>query len=159
MWTALKHELTTVALQQDYDISAAGFYNNTPHSVNVVTDQDTEIDAPLYDWEIREGTDLHLGSRITDARTLRLFGIKLPTLVSISQPQLLILTARAAIDLYIQAIAAGPNDQVGRYSGLLRTAEIRFQERVIRHMKMAMPKTIRTEAYEQSLVDTIWRIT
>ncbi len=159
VWKELTSTFATVAEQQEYDITADGYYQDTPHQVHLVSTLDTEITTPIYDWEMREGSKLHFGMRITTARTIRLYGIKKPAITDISEPQLGIITARAAMILYEQAINQVPNDQVGRFNQLLTNARSIFQERVVRHMITPMPKHIRTSAFGGSMTDINWGIT
>ena len=153
-------DVTTVANQQDYDLSTASFYpSDEPHQVHLVSTEDTERTFPLSNWEMRGGK-LHMGMRITSVRTLRCYGIKKAVITDISQPQLLIVTARAAMYLYEQAIASAPNDMAGRFAGLLTQATQTFAERVTRHMLTTeYGKTVLTDVYEDSLNDINWAAT
>lgn len=158
LWARVQTDITMVAEQYDYNISSAGFYNNTPHQVHIVSNQDTELTIPLHAYDIRENDKLHLLFRPLDGRKLRLFGIRKATLAEVNEPQLGILTARAAMFLLEQAITQVPTDLVGRFNQLLALNASRFAERVSRHMIPGPSRSYQTEVWNTGLRDTNWRI-
>lgn len=151
-------DLTMVDLQYDYDITAAGFYRNEPRQVHWISTADTELTLPLFNWEVRQSPTLHLGFTPVAGEKLRLFGIKQPVLADIVVPQLYILTAKAAMYLYEQAIATATSDLVGRYQMLLVNAARMFAERVVRFQELGMPVTVTTDVFDQGRIDRHWNV-
>lgn len=158
LWASLVEDVTMVTDQYDYDISCLGFRNNRPHDVHRVSTADTELTVPVHNWEIRDDTDLHIKFRPRNGETLRLYGIKNPTLSDIVQPQLLILTARAAMYLLETALQSTRVDQRTLFQALLQQMTQNYGERVRQHMKPAPAKRLQTEAFESDRVDTDFRI-
>ena len=157
LWKELIVDITAVTDQFDYDITAHGFHNDLLNEVFIVSTGDTENDFALFGWEIRNqgnvAVNLHLLSRITGGRTLRLRGISKPALADIAQPQLQILTSRAAIYLYEGLAVEAVNDQVVRWERAITRENIRLVERMTRHQLVAPPSTVKTEVYEQTSSD------
>lgn len=153
LWKEKIVDITTVADQFDYDISAHGFYNNQPNEVSIVSDGDTEVDFPLFAWEIRDGDTLHFLQRIAGDKTVRLRGIIIPTLADIIQPQLQILSSRAAMYIYEGIIAEATNDQVTRWERALTMEGRRLEERIRRHQKPAPPSTIKNQSFDHTIMD------
>lgn len=152
-------EITMVADQYDYDISSLAFYRNEPRQVHLVSLSDTELTQELHSWDVRDGVKLHLGFRPVDAQKLRLFGIKQPALSDLdTTTTMLIITARAAWHLYDQGIAGKPSDFVGRYQGLREQAKAMFQERMTKYQPVGVSATIRTEVFDQGVVDVNWSV-
>lgn len=151
--------IVTVADQFDYSLTATGLYENTPHSVHVVSTGDSERDIPIYAWEIRDGTTLHLKRRINGGKTLRLFGIGKAALSSIDQPQLMILASRAAMYLYEGVLSEARNDQVARFERLLQMETNRYNTRKALYKRPAPPATMRTEAFDVDGIDFDFSVT
>jgi hypothetical protein len=157
LWTYVQGEVTMVADQYDYDISALTIYRNSPHQVHLVSSLDTEITTSLFNWKILNVKYLHIGFTPIAGRKLRCFGIKVPAIANIDQPQLLILTARAAMYLYDQAMTGAPNDSIAR---MLQNRQIMAQtyaQRVAQYSLPTMPTTARSECYGDSAYDFDWR--
>ncbi len=153
LWKELIVDITTVTDQFDYDITAHGFHNNLLNEAFIVGDGDTEVDFALFAWEIRNQGTLHLLQRILGGRTLRLRGITKPTLADVVQPQLQILTSRAAIYLYEGLANTAVNDQVPRWEQAITRESRRLAERLARHQLTAPPGTVRTEVYDHAITD------
>jgi len=163
IWKAITFNVTIVADQFDYDITGAGFYNDTPHQVLRVSKGDTELTTKIYDWDIRYDVGgaikLHLFTRFETGITMRLFGIAKPVLADIAGNDLLILSSRAAMYLYETNLSSVQFDSVQVVERALALQTKMFNERVIRFMRMAMPKTIRTKALRNLRTDINFRVT
>lgn len=163
VWVPKTAEVTIVDDQFDYDITGSGFLNDTPHQIHIVSNDDTEITRPFYDWEIRFNTSaqsrLHLLSRLNTGDTIRLFGIVAPAIADFSGTDLLILTAQAAVYLFETNIANAMRDDTTRMEQGVRQAEKLLARRVTRSMKMVpFPRHMRTVAYRQSASDINFRV-
>ncbi len=163
LWKELIVDITTVTDQFDYDITSHGFHNDLLNEVFIVGDGDTEVDFALFAWEMRNqgntAVNLHLLQRIAGSKTLRLRGITKPALSDINQPQLQILTSRAAIYLYEGLANTAVNDQVQRWERAITRESTRLAERLARHQLTAPPGTVRTEVYDHSILDFNFRAT
>ncbi len=153
LWKELIVDITTTTDQFDYDITAHGFHNNLLNEVFIVSDGDSEVDFALFAWEIRNQITLHFLQRLTTDRTVRLRGITKPALSDINQPQLQILTSRAAIYLYEGLAVEAVNDQVQRWERAITREEKRLAERISRHQLVAPPSTMKSEVYDHSIID------
>ncbi len=153
LWKELIVDITTTTDQFNYDITAHGFHNNLLNEVFIVSDGDSEVDFALFAWEIRNQTTLHFLQRLTTDRTVRLRGITKPALSDINQPQLQILTSRAAIYLYEGLAVEAVNDQVQRWERAITREEKRLAERISRHQLVAPPSTMKSEVYDHSIID------
>ncbi len=162
VWTPVTADLTFVADQFDYDITASNFHNDTPHQVWKVSAGDSEITEKIMNWDIRYTTGgaarIHFFNRFNTNETIRLVGIKETSLADISGTNLLILSSRAAMYLYETAISAARFDSVATLERSLARHEKAFQERIIRFMRMAMPKTVRTHALRETRSDINFRV-
>lgn len=163
VWKPITFDVTIVADQFDYDITSAGFYNDTPHQLLRVSKNDTELTAKIYDWDIRYDVGgaikLHLFTRFETGITLRLFGIAKPTLTDISGNDLLILSSRAAMYLYETNLSSVQFDSIQVVERALALQTRLFNERVIRFMRMAMPKLQHTKALRNRRTDINFRVT
>lgn len=163
VWKPITFDVTIVADQFDYDITAAGFFNDTPHQVVRVSQSDSEITIKVYDYDIRYDVGgaikLHLFTRYETGITIRLFGIAKPTLADISGNDLLILSSRAAMYLYETNLSSVQFDSVQVAERTLALHTRLFNERVIRFMVMAMPKLQRTKALRNLRTDINFRVT
>lgn len=153
LWKELIVDVTTITDQFDYDISAHNFHNNLLNEVFIVSTGDPEVDFPLFAWEIRNQSTLHFLQRIQGDKTVRLRGITTPTLFDVNQPQLQILTSRAAIYLFEGIAIEGVNDQVQRWERAITREEKRLAERIARHQLVAPPSTMKGTVYDHSIVD------
>lgn len=151
--------ILTVTDQFDYSLTATGLYQNTPNSVHIVSEGDTEVDIPLFDWEIRDDTTLHFRQRISGGRTIKLFGIGVAALSDISQPQLMILTSRALMFLYEGVINEAKQDNVARFERLLQLETTRYGTRKALYKRTAPPITQRTSAYDSFGQDFNFQVT
>lgn len=166
VWKHLVVDVDMVADQFDYDMTAltddccnsVSFYRNIPHQVGKVSPSDSELVVPLHNWQIRNGTDLHIYSRPRSGESLRLYGITEPVLADLDNGELLIVSARAAIYLLETAIQGTRVDQRELFLVLLQNARSMYAERVRQHMKMAPARQLQSEAYAQNLIDTDWGI-
>ena len=162
VWTPVTADLTFVADQFDYDITGDSFHNDTPHQVWKVSAGDSEITEKIMNWDIRYTTGglarIHFFNRFNTAETIRLIGIKETSLADIAGTDLLILSSRAAMYLYETAISAARFDSVAILERSLARHEKAFQERIIRFMRMAMPKTVRTHALRETRSDINFRV-
>lgn len=154
LFVKAKHEFTIVLDQFDYDISAGGFYRNTPRQVHLVSSDDTEKSLPIFDWEVVPDTGkLHLGVTVSAGRTIRCWGHKKPALSDITATELGILSARAGIYLLSQSIVNEPLDQVGRYKDALAQMVSLYQERLEKHRPAPIPATVSTDVWWQDELD------
>lgn len=157
LWKELIVDITTVTDQFDYDITSHGFHNDLLNEVSIVSDGDTEVDFALFAWEIRNqgntAVNLHFLQRIAGSKTIRLRGITAPALADIAQPQLQILTSRAAIYLFEGILTSAVNDQVTRWERSIQNEGRRLAERLARHQLTAPPGTIRGEMYDHAILD------
>lgn len=163
VWKTVTFNVTIVADQFDYDITSAGFNNDIPHQVHRVSKGDSENTSKVYDWETRfdvgGAAKLHLFTRYETGITLRLFGIAKPTLADISGTDLLILSSRAAMFLYETSLSSVQFDSTTVVERALALHTRLFNERVIRFMRMALPKTVRTKAIGNTRTDINFRVT
>jgi len=161
LFERLTSTVTTVADQYDYDISSKGYYRNTPRQVHLVDADDSEITEPLYDWEILNGTTLHLNTKIVADKTLRMFGHKASTLTNLTDGsgRLLILTAYAATILINQAIMSSPLQQVGRWQTALQSMQARYIERLTRFMEIGYAQHVYSDAlHRKTTGDIHWNV-
>lgn len=162
LWPTLfikdEYEFTEVANQYEYDISSAGFYRNIPRQLHLVSEDDTELQLMLFDWSYNPDDGfLKLGRLYGTGRTYRAIGHKQPTLSTITDDELLIVTARAAVYLYDQAIQTQRVDFVGRYdeakANMIRT----LADRTMRFAPSPIAATRRFSGYRKHrLIDKDW---
>lgn len=158
VWKHVSTTVTVVADQHEYSLSAAGFYRNEPHQVNLVSDGDTEHEFPIYGTEMRGASTLYLPYLPGAGRTIRLRGIGTAAISDMDDGELSILTARAGMYLAEQGQNQGPQDRRTFFQELGQRMERSFAERVTRFMKPAPPKNYRTEALGTNVIDTNWRL-
>ncbi len=153
LWKRVTQDITIVADQFDYDLSASSFYHGWPHQVHRVSPNDTEVTWPLYHWEMR-GDNLHLFSRIPTGDTIKAIGITAPALTDISGTDLLILSSRAAAYLFETGLSSAPAELRTFFQQSLDAHRTAFLERVRQHSKHAeMGKTIRMTGHEAGVSD------
>ena len=158
IWKRLTSDVTMVADQYDYDITATGYYQNSPRQVRLVSASDTELDQLISDWRPKGNQYLHIEFFPVAGRKLRLEGIGMPAIADVSSPQSLIVSARAAMYLCEQAMASAPNDQIGRYGLIYQNAARMFVERVVRFAQPAMAATKLSDSV-MGITDVDWSVT
>lgn len=154
LFVKAKHEFTIVLDQFDYDISAGGFYLNTPRQVHLVSSDDTEKSLEIFDWEMVPDTNrLHLGITLSVGRTIRCWGHKKPAIADITATELGIVSARAGMYLLSQSIVNEPLDQVGRYKDAFAQMVALYQERLEKHRPAPIPASVSTDVWWQDELD------
>ncbi len=158
IWKSVVSDVTMVADQYDYDISSLSLRNDRIRSLHRVSISDTELTVPTQNWEIRDDKDLHIFFRPRATEKLRIRGIGNPAITDISQPQLLILTARAAMYLLSTALQGARVDHGARFQTLLQMNTQAYTERIRMHMKVAPSTQVQTEMLLGDRIDTDWRL-
>ncbi len=114
--------------QQDYDISAAGIFNNSPRQVHWVDKNDTERTRTLFDWAANftdaDPDELHFFSRIVTTDSFRIFGHAKKILTDfVEDEDALILAVRAALWLLRTEKAKARIEDRGWVNELIRELE------------------------------------
>lgn len=157
LFVKAQYEFTTVANQLTYDLSAGGFYKDIPRQVRLVSEQDTEKDNLIYDWDIVPDTGLlRLGEEYSAGRTIRTYGHQKPSLSNVSTEELGIVTARAGMYLYDQAIQSQRNDFVGRYEDAKTIITTLYEQRLADKKPTAIPLTRRFSGWKRKERDVLW---
>lgn len=131
-------DITTVAEQLDYDQSAAAFINDWPRQALLIDNEETERWSTIQNWTISETNRyFHLNSEITAGRTIRLIGHTDLTLTTLTTKTLPIVTARAGMWLYEQAITSRGESPF--LAGALRRMTARFNERKTQNTPPQIP--------------------
>lgn len=158
VWKHIQADITVVAEQHQYDISASNFYRNDPHQANILSEDDTEHEYPVYSMETRDGTDIYFPFLPDAGRVIRLRGIGVAAIADLDAGELSIVTARAGMYLASQAKKQGPQDRRDFFAQMEQDLTNDFAERVTRFMKPAPPKNYRTEGLGSQQIDTNWRL-
>lgn len=162
LWPTLfvkdEFEFDEVANQYDYDISAAGFYRDTPRQLHLVSEDDPELSLMLFDWSYNPDDGfLKLGRLYGTGRTYRAIGHKQPALSDITSDELLIVTARAALYLYDQAMQTQRVDFLNRYEDARAVMAAALRERTVRFAPTPVAMTKRFSGYRKHrLIDKDW---
>lgn len=141
--------ITTVANQMDYDVSAAGFFNNVVRDVRVESTADTEHWVRVFNWELRHddtsGTlKLHFYDPPVEARTVHIFGHKKMALSDYTDKEnLLALSAQAAIFILEQELMSGHFvDDRSLLERLYQLNRNRLEERIRKYKRQSIPFTV-----------------
>lgn len=153
-----EHEFVEVANKYEYDISAAGFFKNIPRQLLLVSETDTELATMLFDWAINPDDGfLRIGRFYGAGRTYRAIGHKKPTLTNIAtDDELLVITARAAMYLYDQALQSQRVDFVGRFADARDAMASEFLDRMRRFAPTPIPVTKRFSGLRRRGSDRDW---
>ncbi len=139
-------DLTMVADQFDYGVPS-GFWRDQVRQVHLVSRSDDEITQELFNWAPRiasDGTpDIHFYDRVRDGDTVRVWGHQAVDIGDLEDlaPEALILSARAAILLYIDIVATAPNEHIARYTTLLQAAGTYYTGLLASFRPIGMPLT------------------
>ncbi len=157
-------EVTSVANQQDYDITSASFHNDEPRQVHLVSSADTEDTVELYGWQTIVNTSgvkrLHFVRVIEGGRTLRLFGHKKTTLsdITVGSKKALVLSARAAMYLLdgalVSPLSLGQERQP--FERMLARMAQRYAERKSK-LEVGFGATNRTNVFQRQTLDISFR--
>ncbi len=163
VWAPKTAEITIVDDQFDYDISASNFLFDSPHQVRLVSNDDTELTRPTYDWDVIFNTSgnprLHLETRFNAGDTLRLIGIAAPLIADVTGRDIPILSAQAALYLFETNIANVFRDDTRRMEKGAAAAEKLLAVRVRRHMRIVpFGRHVRTTAFNKSQSDINFRV-
>lgn len=158
LFVKAEFEFMEVANQYEYDISAGGFYKNTPRQLYIVSEDDPELQTMLFDWSINpDDGKLRIGRFYGAGRTYRAVGHKQPTIADLTDDEVLIVTARAAIYLYDQAKQSQRADLVGRYDDAREVMVGHLTDRLARFAPTPIPATRRFSGYRKTrLRDRDW---
>lgn len=127
-------DVTIVANQKDYSVPS-GFFDNIPHSVELVSTVDTEDTIILFGWRMLNGK-VHFDNLPATGRKVRMIGIAKKALSDyVVGGDLLVLSSRAAIYLYESASSDNPADLTGRFQGILQMHQSRLTTRTVKYTR------------------------